>query len=65
MSKNKRPGFTPVDDGIMHSAGMSPVRCVCGKEMTDGAIRHHEEVCAILHMQRVVFAKNNRKPKKK
>ena len=65
MSADEYPDFTYIDDGIMHSAGMSPVKCVCGKEMAECAIPHHTEVCSILHMQRVTYAKNHRiKPKK-
>jgi hypothetical protein len=62
----KLPGFKRIDDGIMHSAGMSPVECEgCGKLVVECGIYHHENVCQILQMQRAVFSKNNRKKPKK
>ena len=56
-----RPGFTWVDDGIMHGPGLSPVQCECGKVIPEAQIAYHETVCSILHMQRVVFAKNHKR----
>ena len=62
-NKDPRPGFERIDDGIMHSDGGAPMRCVCGKVMPEFETRCHAENCTILHMQRAVWRKNNRKEK--
>lgn len=63
VSADPYPDFEVIHDGIMHSAGMTPVRCVCGAELVEAGARYHAEHCQILHMRRVVWRKNNRKPK--
>jgi len=63
MSK-EYPTFTRVNDGICHGPGMAPFMCVCGKQIAEIAMASHSEVCTILHMQRILYSKNNRRKQK-
>ncbi len=55
------PGFTPVETTILSDEWSTIMRCVCGAEMSADQIAEHDKTCTVLHMQRVLHAKNNRK----